>query len=166
MQFKYSNSILTQLREFSFNNGNLKQPIFDSHPTKYLAEDIINVLFDPELDSALICSEKPTSVSSSAAFIVDVTSLSDADDVKRDCYGKWNYTGSRHQLYFIKRLPGGGQMKIEKREPGVAGDNIYQIRRLYCKHPSNDEFRRLIATITGIVNQNYLMMYRSCTFLF
>ena len=126
---------VSNIRELTFNHGNLKQPIYDSQPTKYLAEDIFRLLLDTELDSKLICSEKPTSVSSSAAF-------------KRDSYGKWKYSGSRPHFYFIKHLDN-NQMKIEKREPGVSGDNIFQIRRLYCKHPSNDDFRRMIAIITG-----------------
>ena len=148
---------VSNIRELTFNHGNLKQPIYDSQPTKYLAEDIFRLLLDTELDSKLICSEKPTSVSSSAALIVDLTSLSDADDIKRDSYGKWKYSGSRPHFYFIKHLDN-NQMKIEKREPGVSGDNIFQIRRLYCKHPSNDDFRRMIAIITGTYNALLLVM--------
>ena len=88
----------------SFNLGNPKQPIFDRHPVKYLAEHILRVLLNPHLDPSLICSEKPTYVSCSAAFIVDLNCLSIADDIKRDAYGKWNYSGSRPQFYIYHSI--------------------------------------------------------------
>ena len=97
----------------------------------------------------MICSEKPTSVSSSAAFIIDLKCLLDVDDIKRDSYGKWNYSGSRSQFFLIKAQ--NEELIIEKRSPGCTDDNVYELRRLYCTHPSNSNFRRMIATLTGIL---------------
>lgn len=134
-----------------FNYDNPKQPIFDRHPTKYLAEDIMHLLLNPELDKSLICSERPTLVDSSATFIVDIGSLSDVDDIKRDSYGKWNYSGSR-PMYFIVTFREDKTVSIEKCCSGSNSDNIYQLRRLYCKHPSNENFRRTVAMITGMMH--------------
>ena len=56
-----------------------------------------------------------------------------------------------HSSIYIIQYEDDGTVRIEKCSPGCNSDNVYQLRRLYCKHPSNDNFRRTIAIITGII---------------
>lgn len=42
---------------------------------------------------------KPTAVTHSATYLVDVRQLQNVDDVKKDEFGIWNYSGSHPQSY-------------------------------------------------------------------
>ena len=68
-----------------------------NHRNKYAAEKIIKMLIDP--DESKICREKPSSVTKSATYVVDVRNLQNAEDIKKDEFGIWKYSGS-HPLVF------------------------------------------------------------------
>ena len=96
-----------------------------------------------------ICTEWPVSVQSSATFVIDVTSLKHADDVKKDNFGKWIHSDSHKTQYHVNFDENGG-IRLEKCYTRVTGDDIYYLRRLHMYHPSNSEFRRLLAFISGL----------------
>ena len=99
------------------------------------------------VDPARVCSTWPVSgVTSSATFIVDVTKLKHADDVCKDFFGKWVHTGS-HPFTF-KASMNGDEIAVEKCAPGATG-NVFYLRRLHGYHPSNPEFRRMLAFVSG-----------------
>ena len=117
---------------------------------KYSAELILKRLLDPKINQKRVCNIWPVIVRTSAAFIIDVTKLKNADDVRKDFFGKWNHSGS-HPLLF-RAIINEDEVEVERCAPGATGDNIYYLRRLHCYHPSNANFRRLIAFISGIIN--------------
>ena len=48
----------------------------------------------------------------------------------------------------------------------LSGSNVYKLRRIHCKHPSNPSFQRLIAFVTGELSlvakyMNNLIFFRS-----
>lgn len=99
------------------------------------------------VDPARVCSTWPVSgVTSNATFIVDVTKLKHADDVRKDFFGKWVHTGS-HPFTF-KASMNGDEIAVEKCAPGATG-NVFYLRRLHGYHPSNPEFRRMLAFVSG-----------------
>ena len=124
------------------------QPVFETPPTAYTAEGILRILLDPQLKQCRICQERPTSVTRSATFVVDVTKLHHPDDIKKDTFGKWNHSGS-HTIPFHIHIGSDDDISIEKCAPGATGSDIYYLRRLHSTHPSNPEFKRLIALISG-----------------
>ena len=69
-------------------------------------------------------------------------------DVKKDEFGKWNYSGSHVFHYRSERTPE-GDLEFERVLSGVQGSNVFQLRRIHCKHPSNPNFQRLLAFVTG-----------------
>ena len=75
------------------------QPIYEHPPDKYSAEEIIKILLDPPKDK--ICYVKPTLVTKSAAYIVDTSSLHNLEDIKKDSYGIWKYSGSHPQTFKV-----------------------------------------------------------------
>ena len=93
------------------------------------------------------------------------------EDIKKDSFGKWNYSGS-HIVSFRASFFKDGYIDIEKCAPGASsGSNVYYLRRLHSVHPSNSSCRRLIALITGTITILDYFIYRKsgnfhCKYIF
>ena len=66
-------------------------------------------------------------------------------------YGKWLYSGSYSDV-FLCSYSESRQVMIEKAAAGANGDNVYYLRGLHSVHPSNYEFRRVLALLFGMYN--------------
>ena len=128
---------------FSTNN----QPVFESPPPKYSAEQLLKILLDPNLPYSKVCKDKPAGVTCSATYVVDTRNLKCLDDIKKDEFGIWNYSGSHPVSYRVHSKH--GCMVVEKCEKGAVGGNIYYLRRLHCTHPSDPTFKRMICFVSG-----------------
>ena len=126
-------------------------PIFEKPPKKYSAYRIMQILLNPNIDASRIAKKRPLETSFSATFVVDISKLSHSDDVKKDMYGKWLYSGS-HSDVFLCSYSESGQVMIEKAAAGANGDNVYYLRRLHSVHHSNCEFRRVLALLFSMYN--------------
>ena len=78
--------------------------------------------------------------------MVDLTKLKHSDDVRKDFFGKWIHTGS-HPFIF-KAYVHKGSVSVEKCVPGAHG-MVYYLCRLHSYHPSNTDFRRMLAFVSG-----------------
>lgn len=124
---------------------------FESPPPKYSAESILKLLLDPNIDRCRVCCSWPVSgVTSNATFVVDITSLKHPDDVRKDFFGKWIHSGS-HPFTFKATIEKDGDVFVEKCAPGASG-NVFYLRRLHCYHPSNTDFRRMLAFVSGMLH--------------
>ena len=123
-------------------------PIFEIPPEKYSAYAIVHLLLDPKIDENKISSRRPLECSFSSSFVVDVSQLAHPDDIKKDMYGKWLHSGS-HTDVFICTYSDHDDVYIEKAAPGASGDNVYYLRCLHSVHPSNNDFRRVLALLFG-----------------
>ena len=104
-------------------------------PPKYSAEYILKVLLNPKIDEQKICHQKPCNITESSTFVVDVLSLKYPDDIKKDEFGIWNYSGSHPQAYKVYEKD--RHLTVEK--CGVGGairPSVVYLRRLHCTHPS------------------------------
>ena len=109
--------------------------------------DIMNILLNPDINHQRIARKRPLVVKKNSSFVIDITNLAHYDDVKKDMYGKWNHSGSHLDVFKCSYEQ--DKVIIDKAAPGAKGDNVYYLRRLHSVHPSNSEFRRLIAYIFG-----------------
>ena len=155
MEFVITENVSTLRKRLKFSNdtsdssdddNDTTHPMYERPPAKYTAEEIIRILL--QADSARVCKEKPTSVRRNATYVVDVRNLRDQDDIKKDEFGIWKYSGSHPQFFKVHQADG-GYMTVEKCCPGASGQNVVLLRRLHCTHPSNAHFKRLICFITG-----------------
>ena len=109
-------------------------------------------------DEKKICHGKPTSVAKSATYIVDVRSLLDIQDIKKDQFGIWKYSGSHPQMFKVYTEED-DTISVQRCYKGISGSNIVYLRRLHCTHPSNSEFKRLICFLSGkritVISYNY-----------
>ena len=125
------------------------QPIYEVPPEKYPAERIIHILLDPKLDQSKVCRQRPLEIVSSCTFVVDLDHLLEASDVKKDNFGVWSHSGS-HDRRFECRFNEAGDVEIGRgARSSASGWEIFSLRRLHSKHPTNSRFRRIIAFITG-----------------
>lgn len=60
-----------------------------------------------------ICQQKPSNITESSTFVVDVHSLQHPDDIKKDEFGIWNYSGSHPQAYRVYHEED-GHLTVEK----------------------------------------------------
>ena len=116
-------------------------------PEKYSAHRIMQILLDPNIHSSKIAKKRPLQAPFSSTFLVDLGQLSHPDDIK-DIYGKWMYSGS-HSDVFLCSLSSDGEVVVENAAVGVSGNNVYHLRRVHSVHPSNMEFRRVLALSFG-----------------
>ncbi len=125
--------------------------MFERPPPKYTAERIVKILLDPQIDPTKVCKQRPVMIEKSSTYVVDLDSLQDPGDVKKDNFGVWKHSGS-HDLKFESRVTEDGELEIGK---GVfsssEGWELFSLRRLHSTHPTNNKFRRMLAFITGTV---------------
>ena len=90
----------------------------------------------------------PVQVTTSATYVVDVTKLSHLDDVKKDIFGVWYHSGSHPQACRVY-IEEDDYVTVEKCAPGAQGENVVYLRRLHSVHPSNNQFKWMIAFVSG-----------------
>ena len=108
----------------------------------------MQLLLDPNINQLKIAKSRPIQVEECSTFVVDLTCLKHPDDVKKDMYGRWEHSGS-HPEVFCCEIDEFNDVSIEKCAPGATGSNVYFLHRLRSCHPSNSEFRRMIAFLHG-----------------
>lgn len=133
--------------DLSYSEGaDSAQPVYEHPLPKYGCEQIIKILL--QADESKVCHVKPTSISRSATYVVDVRNLRNQDDIKKDEFGIWNYSGSHPQPFKVYNEDD-GRMTVEKCCEGATGANVVFLRRLHCVDPSNAKFKRFICFLTG-----------------
>lgn len=80
--------------------------------------------------------------------MVDITKLAHRHDVKNDNFGLWSHSGSHPQTFKVQ-VEVDGYMRVEKCAPGATGSDVVYLRRLHSVHPSNNQFKRMIAFVSG-----------------
>ncbi len=88
---------------------------------------MLDILLDPEIDTNRVCGERPMQITGSSTFVVDLDSLKHPDDVKKDEFGKWHYSGSHVVLYNAWESHS-GKLQFEK-VSGQGTENTFELRR-------------------------------------
>ena len=124
-------------------------PVYEVPSGFYTGEQILKILLNPHIEKKRICCSKPYNVSQSSTFVVDLESLPHPDDIKKDDFGKWIYSGSHSVAYAA--FKSGGKLEFERQSgiPSSSSDNVFQLRRINCKHPEDSQCQRLLAFVTG-----------------
>ena len=108
---------------------------------------VLKLLLDPGIDRRRVCSTWPVpDIQTSSTFVVNITALKHPDDVRKYFFGKWIYSGL-HTCNFKASIED-GDVYFEKCAPGAHG-NVFYLLKLHCYHPSNTDFRRMLAFVTG-----------------
>ena len=122
--------------------------MYETPPHKYPAESVLMILLDKSIPDHRICAKRPLNITRSATYVVDITKLAHPDDVKQDNFGVWTHSGS-HTNFFKLYVDDDGEVDIERCASGATGNNVVSLRRLHSIHPSNKQFKRMIAFVCG-----------------
>ena len=133
------------------------QPLYEVPPSKYSAERILKILLDPSISQSKICTIRPVDITKSSTYVVAINKLEHPDDIKNDNFGKWVHSGS-HPLYFRVQVEHDDYVYVEKCAAGATGENVILLRRLHSVHPSNHNFKRMIAFVSGKLNGVVVLM--------
>lgn len=133
------------------------QPVYEIPPPKYSAERVIKILLHP--DESKACRIKPTAITCSASYVVDVRCLQNQDDRKKDEFGIWKYSGSHPQSSKVYEEEY-GPPTIERCCAGASGSNVVVLR--HCTHPSNADFKRLICFLSGEIGESRVNLGSKC----
>ena len=87
-------------------------------------------------------------ITESSTFVVDLNSLKHPNDVKKDEFGKWHYNGSHVVSYAAWKSQSSSKLQFERASCNGT-ESTFQLRRIRCRHPSNPQFQRLLAFVTG-----------------
>ena len=107
--------------------------MFEIPPPTYTAERILRTLLNPNIDSKKVCQERPTQVTQSSTYVIDITKLSHVDGMRNDSFGRWEHSGS-HILPFHTHVREDGFTETEKCAPGATGSDVFYLRRLHGVH--------------------------------
>ena len=91
-KLKFANSSLPS------NDEDTCKPVYENPPVKYIAERI-QILLQP--DETRVCYVKPSAVTWSTSYVVDVHNLQNQDDIKKDEFGTCSYSGLDPQAYKV-----------------------------------------------------------------
>ena len=117
---------------------------YEAPPSKYFAESLLKIVLNPHIDSDRVCHTWPVvGITSSATFVVNVTSMF----VKT--FLASGYIQGPTLFTFKAYFREDGSIRVEKCAPGASGD-VYYLRRLHSYHPSNPDFKRMIAFVSGM----------------
>ena len=131
--------------------GASDESAFEIPPRKYTAERIIRILLDLSIDNSKVCKQHPFAVTMSSTYVIDLNSLLDPEDVKRNNFRVWGHSGS-YTITFESRISEKGELEIGKGHSSMSDEawERFSLWRLHSIHPSNALFRRLMAFFTGM----------------
>ena len=72
----------------------------------------------------------------SSTFVVDLNSLEHPDDIKKDEFRKWKYSGS-HSVPYMAWSTGKGLQFERFYSCSPEPKNVFQLHGIHCKHPTN-----------------------------
>ena len=122
-------------------------------PSKYNPEQIIKILLQP--DESKICHGKPTAVTRSASYVVNVHNLRNPDDIK-DELGIWKYSGSHAQAFKVYHKED-SHMTVEKCCEGASGANVVLLRH-HCIHQGKSNVCGVCVCVCVIECKVYVSM--------
>ena len=97
----------------------------------------------------MIAYKGPILVENSCTYMVNLVSLQDPADIKKDNFGVWKYSGS-HVIKSESRITDNGVVQIGRCTYSSSdGWEQFLLKRLHSVHPTNRDFRRMLAFIAG-----------------
>ena len=127
-----------------YYHGNSDLPVYGHPKHGCKCDEIVHILLNPIFKEELLSKTHPVSVEHNVSFVVDLTSLSDPNDVRADDLGSWTCTGSRRLSFMVKF--GNAACHIVSGISG-SGANLVQIRRQYHVHGTDSDLHRMIAFV-------------------
>lgn len=136
--------------ETKFLHEDREVPIFSS-ATHYSYKEAVNIMLNPSMNK--ICSKHPLRVECNATFLVDLSKLDHADDMKADDCGHWIHNG-RKTTKLVVWKNGSSITRVSsttksRKSPPDENSEIYSLIRIYYNHDPYSDFKRTFYYLYG-----------------
>ena len=114
-----------------------------------------------------ICKRKPTSVTYSSVFVVDLTCIKSIDDLRADDNGVWRHSGKPRKRYIVKLDSNTSDItEVTPFDDNYDCDmsSIFTLVHLYHHHKLTPEFHRHISYV--IDSKEQIVQYAVVQYLF
>ena len=134
-------------RKTRYLNGNPEIPVFEETSSHYTAKEIAETLLDETIPLTKIATRQPVSCQDNFTFIVDVSKLDKAADIRYDDLGSWECNGKRCSYCSVD--DDGYIVSVSTTKPLQDTYHIYVLIRRYYKHATAGDYKKTIAEIYG-----------------
>ena len=119
-----------------------------------------------EVPQDRICRRKPTGVTYSSVFVVDLSCVSCLDDLRADDNGVWVHGGKPRKKYVVEFDSTHAVIDATPVEGNVddGNENVFTMVRVYHRHQATPEFQRRISYVCDSSGQ--LVKYAVMQYLF
>ena len=117
-------------------------------PVRYDTQEVITILFDPDLNTYKICKAQPTDIAHNTVFVVDLPKLRCTKDLYCDDMGSWRCNGiykSRIEVDFTGYITIYGKSKRL-----LAIENFYHITEKYFFHKTSKDSKKSVSLLAGM----------------
>jgi hypothetical protein len=133
-------------------NDDKRMPILHKGRKKFSTEEAVMSIFNANANGK-VCSTQPYCCQQNCSFVVDVSNLEEANDIKCDDLGTWKNVGVQTvyvSVQFNDDETVESVILLSKGKPKVMSSTVYKVKKSYWRHLQSTDFSRRIFEIQGI----------------
>lgn len=138
-------------------------PIYSSS-THYSYTEAVKIILHSPLDK--VCSKHPVRVECNATFLVDLSKLDHADDIKADDCGHWIHNGRKTTKVVVWKSNEVVTRVVstakDRKSPPDENSEIYSLIRVYYNHDPHSDFKRTYYYLYGKSSFVWGLCYVPC----
>ena len=140
-------SIIPNVTDDDFHDESKRIPVLSRMPEGLSMHQLFTLMIGT-VPADRICHRKPTAVTYSSVFVIDLDCVRCIDDLRADDNGAWTHGGKPRRNYQVDLSKDGGEVtKITLLTENITPlhKNQFTLVRLYHRHKSTTEFQRRIS---------------------
>jgi hypothetical protein len=139
-------------------NDDKRMPILHKGRKKFSTEEAVMSIFNANANGK-VCSTQPYCCQQNCSFVVDVSNLEEANDIKCDDLGTWKNVGVQTvyvSVQFNDDETVESVILLSKGKPKVMSSTVYKVKKSYWRHLQSTDFSRRIFEIQDFKGKNYI----------
>ena len=141
--------VTLRLNRRTHYNDDSMLPVFKwtTSQTHFSIEQLAEFLICDIISEDKICSTQPVRVCHNVSFVVNLDQLGDEHDIRADENGIWQRKGS--PVAYVSMHSKGNRKYVIRRSTMGNHSNSFKLTRVYYRHSTSPDFRRIITTVYG-----------------
>ena len=135
-----------------------------ARPKQGLSVNQLFTLMIGAVPAERLCNKKPTSVTYSSVFVVNLLCVRNIDDLRADDNGAWIHGGKPRRCYRVDKDGSFISTTLYDGTPTPADDDVFTLVRAYHRHKATPQFQRRIAHVVDYRGQ--VVQYAVVQYLF
>ena len=157
--------MIPNVNDEDYHDPATQSPPVLARPKQGLTVNQLFTLMIGTVPSDRICHKKPTSVTYSSVFVVDLSCVRCIDDLRADDNGVWTHGGKPRRKYSIERDPVTCEViGAEPFDGESTSEEVYTLVRVYHRHKATPEFLRRISYVLDASEQTVQPFLKNSTF--